>query len=150
MTLCREQRLDFWVPHAGGVLGRLLSDMGRGAEGLAEAEGGLAIGSAMGTGFFRTYILGLTAEIQAGLGRLPEALETIDRALVLSGDHHDRAFEPELHRRQPAAGRKSERSRSPANLSAKEHTPRLCKTHSSHEYSSGLTGLDRQRAVVRW
>ena len=40
MTLCREQRLDFWVPYAGGVLGRLLSDMGRAAEGLAEAEGG--------------------------------------------------------------------------------------------------------------
>jgi hypothetical protein len=80
MTLCREQRIDFWIPYAGGVLGRLLSDIGRGAEGLAEAEGGLAIGSTVGAGFWRPYILGLTTEIQAGLGRLPEALETIDRS----------------------------------------------------------------------
>ena len=98
MTLCREQRIDFWIPYAGGVLGRLLSDIGRGAEGLAEAEGGLAIGGAMGTGFFRPYIIGLTAEIQAGLGRLPEALETIDRAIALADDRLERAFEPELHR----------------------------------------------------
>ena len=56
-------------------------------------HGGLRIGRRPST-----YVLGLTAEIQADLGRLPEALETIDRALVLADDHHERAFEPELHR----------------------------------------------------
>jgi hypothetical protein len=89
---------DLASRQGGTVLGCLLCDEGRAEDGLAEAEGSLAIGDAIGVGINRPFLLGLLAEIQARLGRVGDGFTTTTKALALVDELRECMCEAELLR----------------------------------------------------
>jgi predicted ATPase len=78
--------------------GHALAQLGQVQEGMALIREGLAIRKTLGTGCYKSGILGALAEAQAAAGQLDEALATLAEALDFVEETDERYSEAELHR----------------------------------------------------
>jgi predicted ATPase len=84
---------------AGTILqGWCLAEQGRGAEGVAQMQQGLAAYRATGTEMYRPYYLALLADGYGKAGRAEEGLRVLAEALAAVEGTGERWWEAELHR----------------------------------------------------
>jgi predicted ATPase len=97
-AIAAEHGFSFW--RAGGAVmsGWALAAGGAAAEGLGRLRQGLADWHATGSVTYRTYYLGLLAEVLAEQGQAEEAGRLLDEALALVQQTDERLYEAELHR----------------------------------------------------
>jgi predicted ATPase len=98
LAIAADQGMSFW--QAGGTIlrGWAVAEGGDVAEGVALLRQGLDAWQATGSVTYRTYFLGLLAEVLGRAGRVADGLEVLDEALALVEETSERLFEAELYR----------------------------------------------------
>jgi DNA-binding winged helix-turn-helix (wHTH) protein/predicted ATPase len=98
LAIAADQGFSFW--HAGGTVfrGWALSQNGTDPQAIAQLEEGLEAWGTTGSVTYRTYFLALLAEALERMGRVGDALETIEEAIALAERTSEGLFEAELHR----------------------------------------------------
>ena len=97
-ALASEQEAPFFIPNGLLLRGWALAQQGDLERGIADAEQGLALKTAMETGLGRTPNYAHLAVAKARAGRLLEARELIERSKALIASTGERYHEPEIHR----------------------------------------------------
>jgi adenylate cyclase len=97
-VLAGEHGLSFWRAGSAIMSGWALAACGAADEGLARLRQGLIAWRETGSVTYRTYFLGLLAEVLADRGRVAEAAHTLDEALVLARHTTEGLYEAELYR----------------------------------------------------
>jgi len=98
IALSTEHGFPYWRALATVIHGWALAVQGRGEEGIAQMQQGLADWRATGAEFIRPYYLALLAEGYARLGQTAEGLGALTEALALVQRTGERMYEAELHR----------------------------------------------------
>jgi predicted ATPase len=88
----------FWRLSGRCLEGKLLIALGRLSEGVALLRAQLDAAEKVEWAIWQPEMLGALAEGLAGLGRLPEAIVTVDQALAKAERDGERSFVPELFR----------------------------------------------------
>jgi predicted ATPase len=97
-TIAAEHGFSFWLAGATLMGGWALAAGGHPAEGLTRLARGLLDWQATGSLTYRTYQLGLLAEVLGGVGQYEEAGRVLEEALDLARRTGEGLFEVELHR----------------------------------------------------
>ena len=82
IVLAAENGFAEWLPWGHFIHGRALSELGQAAKGLAEIEIGIAGCERLGNVPRLQYLIALYAEATAGIGRVEEALSTLNETLA--------------------------------------------------------------------
>jgi class 3 adenylate cyclase/predicted ATPase len=98
IDLSHELRFPHWLTQSRILLGRVVADRGKSAEGIDHIRAGLAAYTATGAALRRTYYLALLAEPLADVGRAEEGLSALSEAIAAAAENAERWWEPELHR----------------------------------------------------
>jgi class 3 adenylate cyclase/predicted ATPase len=98
MRICDEHRFPFWGLASAALHGSTLAARGGGEEGVMAIRQALSSYEEIGGQLYRPELLGLLADGLAGVGRVEEALQTIDEALRAVEQSQDRWWQAELHR----------------------------------------------------
>jgi DNA-binding winged helix-turn-helix (wHTH) protein/predicted ATPase len=98
LAIAADQGMKFW--QAGGTIlrGWSVADAGDLNGGIAMLQEGLEAWQATGSVTYRTYYLGLLAELIGRAGRVEDALARLDEALALVEETKEGLYEAELHR----------------------------------------------------
>jgi predicted ATPase len=81
IAIAEENRFAEWLSHGQFIHGQALFELGQAAEGLAEMEIGIAGFKRLGNVPRQQYLIALYAEATARIGRIEEALTTLNEAL---------------------------------------------------------------------
>jgi predicted ATPase len=95
--IAAEHGFSFWLAGATVMSGWALA-AGGAAKGIARLQQGLRDWQATGSVTYRTYYLGLLAEVLAGQGQVAEAARVLDEAHALVHRTGEGLYEAELHR----------------------------------------------------
>jgi predicted ATPase len=97
-AIAEEQGFSFWL--AGGKIlrGWALAFNGQPDQGIQSLRQGLLDWQATGSVTYRTYYLGLLAEVLASQGQAVEGRRVLEEALALARQTNEGLFEAELHR----------------------------------------------------
>ena len=98
IVLCSEQRIAQWLALGNIQGGWVLSERGRGEEGVARIQQGLAAWEGTGADLVRPYYLSLLAEAYGKVGKVEEGLPLLGEALAAVGRNGERWWEAELYR----------------------------------------------------
>jgi len=98
IDLSTEQGFSFWLAGAHVFKGWAVAVSGNLDAGLAELRQGIADWAATGSVTYRTYYLGLQAQVLALQGARKDAAPLLDEALALVDATEERFYEPELRR----------------------------------------------------
>ncbi len=93
-----EHSLSFWLAGGGILTGWAQAACGDTEEGTARLRRGLRDWDATGSVTYKTYHLGLLAEVLAGQGRVEESARLLNEALALAGQTGEGLYEAELYR----------------------------------------------------
>src|SRR5262249_6421910 len=93
-----EHGFAFWLAGAGVMNGWALAAAGAPAEGIDCLRRGLRDWQETGSVTYRTYYLGLLAEVLGGQGQVEESGRVLDEALALVRQTGETFYEAELHR----------------------------------------------------
>jgi adenylate cyclase len=97
-AIAADHGFSFWL--AGGTVlsGWALATCGSADEGVDRLRRGLRDWEATGSVTYRTYYLGLLAEVLGARGQVEEARTVLEEALALAGQTHEGLYEAELYR----------------------------------------------------
>jgi predicted ATPase len=98
MTLATEQGFPFWLAEATIFVGWAQAEQGRGAEGIAQIQHGLATRQAIGLELTQPVYLTMLAEAYENEGQPAEGLAMLADALTRVDTTGERWREAELHR----------------------------------------------------
>ena len=96
----REQGFATWIGISQAIRGASLVKGGRSDEGLTELERGMHAHAGMDAVAYRTFAMALYAEALAAVGRLADALDTLERAIAIGDTTGERFYAAELLRLQ--------------------------------------------------
>jgi predicted ATPase len=97
-ALAAEHHLSFWRAGSAIMSGWALAVSGAADEGLARLRQGLIAWRQTGSVTYRTYFLGLLAELLGSRGQVTEACRILDEALTLARQTTEGLYEAELYR----------------------------------------------------
>jgi adenylate cyclase len=98
ITIATGQGLSFYAGILAAVRGWALAKQGSREEGLAQIEQGLAFYGADVGEHILPYFLALLAETQRDMGRIPDALQSLTKALALAEKNGEHFYDAELYR----------------------------------------------------
>jgi adenylate cyclase len=97
-AIATEHGLSFWVAGSSVFRGWALTQQGAVDVGIATVQQGLVDWQKTGSVTYRTYFLGMLAELLIGKGELAEGTRLLDEAIALADETDERFYEPELYR----------------------------------------------------
>jgi len=97
-ALSAEHGLSFWRAGSAVMTGWALAAAGHADEGIARLRQGLTAWRETGSVTYRSYYLGLLAEVLAARGRVVEAGRVLEEALDLARQTREGLYEAELYR----------------------------------------------------
>ncbi len=92
--------LSFWMAGSTVLGGWALAGCGKSVDGLDRLRRGLAAWDATGSVTYKTYYLGMLAEVLAERGEVDESGRVLDEALALVRQTSEGLYEAELHRQR--------------------------------------------------
>jgi predicted ATPase len=122
ITLSTEQRFSPWLARGVTYRGWALAEQGRGEEGIAEIQRGLAITRSIEQELGRTSLLAMLAEAYGSVGQPEEGLAVLAEALALVDQTEERITEAELYRlKGELTLQQSERRRPKSKVPSSQH-----------------------------